>query len=53
MRLRSRSSFVTLTDNNVLSGIQSLHVLSDGGPADAGVALGAHVVAKRHDHLSE
>ena len=38
-------------DNHMLAGIQLAHVLPDGGAADAGMALGAHVVAKRHDNL--
>ncbi len=48
---KAKSMTKALTDNNMLSGIQLAHVLSDGGATNAGVALGAHVVAKGHDHL--
>ena len=35
----------------MLAGIQLQHVGLDGGAADTGVALGAHVVAQGHDDL--
>ena len=31
--------------------VQLAHVLADRGSTNAGVALGAHVVAESHDHL--
>ena len=31
--------------------VQLAHVLADRGAANAGVALGAHVVAESHHHL--
>ncbi len=42
---------MTPTDNNVDAIVELVHVLPDGGTANAGMTLSAHVVAKSHDDL--
>ena len=39
------------TDNNVDSVVKFVHVLSDRGASNTGMALGAHVVTQGHNHL--